>query len=419
MRMRQSSLFSKTRKTSPADEESRNADLLVRAGFIHKESAGLFSFLPLGRRVLERVVGVIREEMNSLGSQELSLTALQESASWDASGRWSDEAMDVWFKTELKNGGTLGLAPTHEEPIARLMAQHVQSYKDLPFSAYQFQTKFRNETRARSGLLRTREFLMKDLYSFSKNQDELDAFYEEVKAAYKRIFQRVGLGDVTMLTFASGGAFSKFSHEFQALTPAGEDTIYVSKEKGIAVNKEVYTDDVLAELELDKGSLEECRAIEIGNIFKLGTRFAEAEGLTYTAEDGNKQFVVMGSYGIGPARVMATVVEVLADERGMVWPDAIAPFRAHLLVLGANAETRTQADTVYNALRHAGVEVLYDDREASAGEKFADADLMGLPWRVVVSDKSLAAGGVELKARTSTESEIVSLDTIPERLNYV
>lgn len=417
--MRQSSLFSKTRKDVPADEQSRNAELLIRAGFIHKEFSGAYSFLPLGRRVLENVIGIIREEMHTLGAQELSLTALQESAPWEASGRWSDEAMDVWFKTQLKNGGVLGLAPTHEEAITRLMSQHVSSHKDLPLSAYQFQTKFRNEVRARSGLLRTREFLMKDLYSFGKNQEELDAFYEEAKKTYVRIFDRLGIGASTVVTFASGGAFSKYSHEFQTLCASGEDTIYVDKAKNIAVNKEVFTDDVLVELGLEKSALEECRAIEVGNIFKLGTRFSEAEGLTFKDENGGEQFVVMGSYGIGPARVMATVVELLADEKGMVWPEAIAPYRVHLLVLGANEDARAKADELYATLRHAGVEVLYDDREASAGEKFADADLMGLPWRMVVSEKSLAAGGVELRARTSTEASIVPFEGVIERMNYV
>jgi len=417
--MRQTSLFSKTRKDAPADEQARNAELLVRAGFVHKECSGVFSFLPLGRRVLERIIHIIREEMFVLGAQELSLTTLQEPAVWEASGRWSDEAIDVWFKTKLKNGGELGLATTHEEAIARLMSQHVSSHKDLPFAAYQFQTKFRNETRARSGLLRTRKLIMKYLYSFEKSKEDIDTFYEEAKTAYGRIFEKLGIGEQTVLTFASGGAFSKYSHEFQTLCESGEDTIYVDRAKKIAVNKEVFTDDVLEELGLNKADMEECRAIEVGNIFKLGTRFSEAEGLTYKAEDGSVQRVVMGSYGIGPARVMATIVELFADDKGLVWPESVAPFRVHLLVLGASDDVRVKADALYDTLRHTGVEVLYDDRDASAGEKFADADLMGMPWRMVVSEKSLAGGGVELKARTSGDAEIVAMDAVLARMNYV
>jgi prolyl-tRNA synthetase len=404
--MRQTQLFTKTRKENPADETSKNAQLLLRGGFIYKEMAGVYAMLPLGLRVLNKIIGIIREEMNGIGGQEVVLTALQEKELWEKTGRWSDETVDNWFKTALKNETELGLGFTHEEPLTRLMKEHIASYRDLPKAVYQFQTKFRNETRAKSGIMRTREFIMKDLYSFSKDKGEHDAFYETVKDAYLRIFKRMGLGDVTFLTFASGGVFAPYSHEFQTLTDAGEDIVYVSKEKGIAVNKEVYTDDVLQNLGLTKDELVEEKAVEVGNIFTLGTRFSDALDLSYSDETGNKQAVFMGSYGIGPARVMGTIVEVLSDEKGIIWPEAVAPFRVHLVSLNVNDE----AEKVYKALEASGVEVLFDDREGiMAGEKFADADLIGIPYRIVVSERSLEKGGYELKKRTEKESAIVDL----------
>lgn len=402
--MRQTQLFTKTRKEAPKDEVSKNAELLIRAGYVHKEMAGVYSYLPLGLRVLNKINGIIREEMNAIGGQELLLTALQSPEVWEKTDRWSDELVDNWFKTELKNGSTLGLGFTHEEPITNLMRQHISSYKDLPVYAYQIQTKFRNETRAKSGIMRGREFLMKDLYSFSTSEEDLDAFYEKAKIAYKNIFERVGLGDRTFMTFASGGIFSKYSHEFQTLSEAGEDTVHLSREKNIAVNKEVFTDEVLADLGLKKEELEEATAIEVGNIFKLGTRFSDALGLKFRDENGEEKPVVMGSYGIGPGRLMGVVVETLSDVRGIVWPEPIAPFAVHLVEIRAKKE----ADELYEKLTAAGVEVLYDDREASAGEKFASSDLLGIPYRVVVSEKTVAAGKFEMKERKSGEVRMVT-----------
>jgi prolyl-tRNA synthetase len=402
--MRQSHLFTKTRKEAPKDEVSKNAELLIRAGYVHKEMAGVYSYLPLGLRVLNKINGIIREEMNAIGGQELLLTALQSPEVWEKTDRWSDELVDNWFKTELKNGSKLGLGFTHEEPITNLMRQHISSYKDLPVYAYQIQTKFRNETRAKSGIMRGREFLMKDLYSFSASEEDLDVFYEKAKVAYKNIFERVGLGDRTFMTFASGGIFSKYSHEFQTLSDAGEDTIHLSREKNIAVNKEVFTDEVLGDLGLKKDELEEATAIEVGNIFKLGTRFSEALGLKFRDENGEEKPVVMGSYGIGPGRLMGVVVETLSDARGIVWPESIAPFAVHLVEIRAKKE----ADELYEKLTSRGVEVLYDDREASAGEKFASSDLLGIPYRVVVSEKTIAAGKFELKERKSGEVRMVA-----------
>ncbi len=411
--MRQSKLFTRTKKEAPSDEVSKNAELLIRGGFIHKEMAGVYDYLPLGLRVLKNIENIIRQEMNAIGGQEIFLSALQEKETWEKTNRWSDEVVDAWFKTKLKNETELGLGFTHEEPLTKLMKSNVSSYRDLPFSAYQFQTKFRNETRAKSGVMRTREFVMKDLYSFSKDETEHQVFYEQAKQAYKNIFQRAGIGHITYVTFASGGVFSKYSHEFQTITGAGEDIIYVDENKGIAVNKEVYTDEVLQNLGLSKESLVEKRAVEVGNIFTLGTRFSEAFDLSYQTESGEKKNVFMGSYGIGPGRLMGTIVEVLSDDKGIVWPESVAPFKLHMLSLGEDEAVLTEASKVYETLVKNDIEVLFDDRAGmSPGEKFADADLLGMPWRAVVSTRSMKEGGIEIKKRTEEKGKIVSLDEL-------
>jgi prolyl-tRNA synthetase len=414
--MRQSQLFTKTRREAPADEVSKNAQLLIRAGYVHKEMAGVYAFLPLGLRVLSKVIGIIREEMNAIGGQEMSLTALQDPAVWKKSGRWDDAAIDVWFKTALKSGSEVGLATTHEEPLTDLMRNHIASYKDLPKYVYQFQTKFRNELRAKSGIMRSREFIMKDLYSFSRTEEEFRIFYEACAAAYLKVFGRVGLGDKTYRTFASGGSFSKFSDEFQTVCDAGEDTIYVHEGRKLAVNKEVYEETTLSELGLRKEDLREEKAIEVGNIFPLGTRFSEALGLNYKNEAGEPVPAVMGSYGIGPTRLMGTVVELLSDEKGIVWPKSIAPFAVHLVQLGDDTEVQTEAAEMYRELTEEGVEVLWDDRDARAGEKFADSDLIGIPLRVVVSQKSLAEGKFECVERHSGITAHRSLSELIEHL---
>jgi prolyl-tRNA synthetase len=407
--MRQSQLFTKTRKEDPKDEVAKNAKLLIRAGFINKELAGVYSCLPLGLRVLNKINNIIREEMNAIGGVELELTALQNPEVWKKTGRWDDEVLDVWFKTQLKAGGELGLGTTHEEMITNLMRDHISSYKDLPIYAYQFQTKFRNELRVKSGIMRGREFLMKDLYSFSASEESLNDFYDQAKGAYERIFERVGLGDITYITFASGGTFSKYSHEYQTLSEAGEDTIYVCEEKKFAINKEVLDEETLAEMGITRNDLVERKAIEVGNIFKLGTKFSEPLGLTFADEKGEKHPVVMGCYGIGPGRIMGTVVETFADDRGMVWPRSIAPFDVHLVWIPGEGEVgKDLADKLYGSLTAEGVEVFYDDRVASAGEKFAQADLLGLPYRVIVSDKTLKEGKFELTERATGESRFVS-----------
>ena len=410
--MKLSQTFVKTTKTTPGDEKSESAKLLLRAGYIYKEMAGVYDFLPLGMKVLDNIIQVIREEMNAIGGQELKMTSLQPKDAWEASGRWSDDVMDVWFKTKLNAGGEVGLGATHEEPLTRLMKTYISSYKDLPVYAYQFQTKFRNELRAKSGIMRTREFMMKDLYSFSKNREEHEEFYEKCAESYKRIFNRLGIGNDTFRTFASGGAFSKYSDEFQTLCEVGEDIIYLDREKGIAVNEEVYNDEVLADLGLDKSKLEQCKAAEVGNIFTLGYRFSDALDLCYNDEDGKRQKVFMGSYGIGPSRVMGVIAEKLSDDKGLVWPEEIAPYKYYLIGIGENGLKK--AEEIYN---QAPENIIFDDREkARNGEKFADADLMGIPYRVVVSDKTLENNQVEIKNRKTNETELLTLDEFLHKL---
>lgn len=409
--MRQSQLFTKTRKDAPADEVAKNAQLLIRAGFVHKEMAGVYTILPLGQRVLEKIVKIVREEMNAVGGIQMKTSVLQSKDVWEKTNRWDDSVVDNWFKTTLKNGSEVGLSFTNEEAYSNIMKDFISSYKDLPAYPYDFKTIFRNEARSKSGLMRGREFYWKALYSFSKDQAEHDAFYSKIKDAYVRVYNRVGLGDKTYVTFASGGTFSKYSHEFQTVSDAGEDLIYIDEARGIAINKEVLTDEVLADLGVDKNNLKEEKSIEVGNIFSLGFKFSVPFGLTYKNDKGEDVPVFMGSYGIGLTRLMGTVVEVLSDERGMVWPKEIAPFKLHLIALGE--EGLTKADAVYDELTSKGVEVFYDDRvDSSAGEKFADADLIGIPVRVVISKRSLENGGAELKQRISSESQIISLDEI-------
>lgn len=403
--MKQSQLFTKTRFEAPKDEVAKNAQILIRAGFVYKEMAGVYSFLPLGLRVMNKIEQIVREEMNNIGGQELSLASLQQKELWEKTGRWDDAVVDNWFKTKLKNDTELGLGFTHEEPLTEIMKDHIRSYKDLPKYAYQFQTKFRNETRAKSGILRGREFLMKDLYSFSKDKEEHDMFYKKATDAYLKVFERVGLAEKTYFTFASGGVFAKFSHEFQTETDAGEDIIYADTNKNFAINKEVYTDEVLKEVGYSKDSLEEKKTVEVGNIFTLGTRFSEPLGLNYVDENGESKPVFMGSYGIGISRLMGTIVEVYGTDKGMVWPESVSPFKVHLIELSQGDETlKNKAADLYEELVSKGIEVLFDDRDARAGEKFADADLIGIPHRIVMSKKTEEAGVLEYSNRITGET---------------
>ncbi|OGI35119.1 MAG: prolyl-tRNA synthetase [Candidatus Moranbacteria bacterium RIFOXYA12_FULL_35_19] len=410
--MKQSQLFTKTQKNAPKDEVSLNAQLLIRGGFINKEMAGVYSILPLGLRVIDKISDIVRDEMNKTGGVEMQSTALQKKEVWEKTNRWDDKIVDNWFKTTLKNGTELGLGFTHEEPMSNLMTSFISSYKDLPIYVYDIRTVFRNEARAKSGIMRGREFFWKALYSFSKNKEEHDVYYEKAKIAYKNIFDRIGLGNKTFLTFASGGTFSKYSHEFQTISDSGEDIIYIDKEKNIAVNKEVCNDGVLKDLGLEKKNLIEKKAIEVGNIFSLSYKFSEPFHLKYRDEKGEEQFVYMGSYGLGISRLMGTITEINNDEKGIVWPEAVAPFQVHLLSLSQNEE----AQKIYIALVKNSIEVLYDDREISAGEKFADSDLIGIPYRIVVSKKSLENGGVEIKKRNEKESKIIKIEDITKEI---
>jgi prolyl-tRNA synthetase len=406
--MKFSELFTKTRREAPEDEEAVGARWLVRAGYIYKEMAGVYSFLPLGWRTLEKTVQLIKKEMEALGGIEVSLSAIQDGKVWAKTDRFDDQLVDIWFKTKLKSGMEIGLAFTHEEPLTRIMKHHIHSFRDLPRYVYQFQTKFRNETRAKSGLIRTREFLMKDLYSFSKDEASHQIFYEKVKEAYSRIFAAAGVGDKTFLTFASGGTFSRYSHEFQTETLIGEDTIHVCDACRVAINQEIIDEQQVCP-QCGRAVLRQTKAVEVGNIFTLGVRFSEAFGLTFLDEKGKKQKVFMGSYGIGPARLIGVVAEVLSDKNGLVWPKTLSPFDAHLVLVavGNEGKVKAKADALYHLLQKAGISVLYDDRDLRAGEKFIDADLIGLPKRLVVSNQTLKTGKIEVKDRLTGQVTLV------------
>lgn len=410
--MRQSQLFSKTRKEAPGDEVSKNAQLLIRAGYINKEMAGVYALLPLGLRVIENIKQIVREEMNVLGTQELLMTSLQPKEVWERTKRWDDAVVDVWFKSELAAGGDVGLAWSHEEPIGEMMKGHISSYKDLPVCVYQFQTKLRNELRAKSGIMRGREFVMKDAYSFCIGEEDHNHIYDAMKEAYMNVFRRTGIGNDTYITFASGGAFTEFSHEFQTVCEVGEDVCYVSKEKGIAINDEVMNEGTLSELGVAKNELEKVHTVEVGNIFNFGRKKAKDLGLLYKNKEGESLPVWMGSYGLGITRLAGVLVEKFADDKGLVWPKEVAPFVVHLVRLGEGKEVTEEADSVYNTLTTRGVSVLYDDRAVRPGEKFADSDLLGIPTRVVVSERNLAQGVYEVVDRASGAQEMLSKEAV-------
>ena len=425
--MRQSELFTKTRKETPAGEISKNADLLIRGGYIDKLQAGVYSYLPLGLRVLKNIENIVREEMVKVGGQELLLPALHPRENWEKTGRW--ESMDDLFRfTSYYSKIELALGGTHEEVLVPLVKKFISSYKDLPFAAFQIQNKFRDEKRAKSGILRGREFLMKDMYSFHRDEADLKLYYDVMKKSYGEIFKRCGIGHKTYVTYASGGTFSKYSHEFQAITPAGEDTIYICDRCSLAINKEIK--DELAECpECKAKTFKEEKAIEVGNIFELKTKFSDPFDLKYKDEKGELQSVIMGCYGIGIGRVMGAIVEVLSDDKGIIWPASVAPYKVHLVELGGRntkslptgqaGETRNPkeaAEKLYGELRNAGVQVLYDDRDASAGVKFNDADLLGMPWRVVVSEKTLAKDEVEVAERATGAVTMLKLGAVASEL---
>jgi len=405
--MRLSKTFVKTLREAPKDEIARNGALLVRAGYIHKEMAGVYDYLPLGLRVIENIKRIIREELNNLGCQEVLMSSLQNPEPWEKTGRFSDQEVDIWFKTELASGGALGLAPTHEEPMVNMMKSYVSSYKDLPLYVYQFQTKFRNELRAKSGLMRGREFLMKDLYSFHISEEDLDGFYAKVEDAYAKIFERLGLGEDTYETFASGGIFAKYSHEYQTVLPVGEDTIYYNSDHSVVLNKEVYNDEVLKDLGVENETFNNTTAAEVGNIFKLKFKYSEPLGLKFSDENNEMKTVYMGCYGIGVSRVMGVIAEKFADDKGLIWPESVAPYKYYLVGIG---EAGVAAAEKWYA-KHED-EIIFDDRNARPGEKFADAELLGIPYRVVISDKTLASNSAELTNRRTGESKLINLNEL-------
>jgi prolyl-tRNA synthetase len=413
--MRYTHLFGKTSKTVPADADSTNARLLVQGGYVDQLMAGVYTYMPLGLRVLDRIKAVIREEMNAIGGQELLMPALQPKEPWATTGRWDDPGPEVMFRVAGRSDKEYGLGWTHEEIVTPLAKKFIRSYKDLPFAVYQIQDKFRNEPRAKSGLLRGREFSMKDLYSFHASEADLDAFYASATQAYRNVFSRCGLD--AMLTEASGGAFSQYSHEFQVATESGEDVVYWCDTCKVARNKELgeANDGDACAREGCSGTVVVKKAIEVGNIFRLMTKFTGAFDAKFTDAEGKEQTVLMGCYGIGPSRVMGAIAEIHSDEKGLRWPKAVAPYAVHLVPLYAkdevtNAKVNETIASLERGLTTAGYEPLIDDRaDARAGEKFADADLLGMPVRIVVSAKTLEQGMVEWKARGDAEARMVDL----------
>jgi prolyl-tRNA synthetase len=398
--MRQSELFTRIERNAPKDEATLNAEFLVRGGFVAKLMAGVYSYLPLGLRVLKKIENIVREEMDKIGGEEILMPMLHPKNIWVTSGGW--EKVDVLFKLKSRTDKEYALGQSEEEVVTPLIMKYVQTHKDLPRSVFQIHWKFRDELRSKSGLLRGVEFLMKDMYSFHEDQKDFDRFYGVVKAAYLKIFKRLGL--VAKVTEASGGAFSeKISYEFMVLTDAGEDDIFYCEKCDFCVNAEIAKqkegDTCPA---CGKGKLAKARASEVGNVFDLGEKYGKAFDFTFTNREGEKEYPIMGCFGLGISRVMGVIVEKSNDKNGIIWPESVAPFRAHLLALnGANA------DGVYNDLQKAGIEVLYDDRDASPGTKFAEADLVGIPWRVVVSPKT--HDNVEIKMRSEKEAKTVNI----------
>lgn len=412
--MRMSRMGIHPEKTAPKDADTINHRLLVQAGFVRQLMAGVYTYLPLGLRVLRKIEDVVREEMDAIGGEEILMPMLHPAEIWKTSGGW--DHIDVLFKLKSRTGKDYALGQSQEEVVTPLMKEFIRSYRDLPRAIYHIQWKFRDELRAKSGILRGREFFMKDMYSFHENQEDFERFYEIAKKAYLKIFSRLGL--VSKATEASGGGFSeKISYEFEVLTDAGEANILYCDACEFCVN----IDDFTKHKEKDrcpkcgKSELKSAKASEVGNVFDLGRKYTEAFDLSYTDQNGEKKYPVMGCYGIGITRTMGVVVEKFHDDKGIVWPKNIAPFLVHLV----DIQQTEKANKIYQQLKKENIDVLWDDREMSAGEKFADADLIGCPVRVVVSERSLAGGGVEIKLRNETENIVVSIEKLLEFVKNV
>ncbi|MBI3251642.1 MAG: prolyl-tRNA synthetase, partial [Candidatus Andersenbacteria bacterium] len=363
MLIQQSYLFTKTRKEAPSDETAKNAQLLIRAGYIHKEMSGVYDYLPLGLKVIQNIKNIVSEEMEALGSQEILMSTLQNKDVWVATDRWDDDNVDVWFKSQFKSGAEIGFGWSHEEPVTTMMKSHVMSYQDLPVYVHQFQNKLRNEVRAKSGIMRCREFIMKDMYSYSRDEAAHTGFYQKATQAYMNVFKRVGLGDITYLTSASGGVFTdKFSHEFQTLCEAGEDIIYVHKREKVALNEEIFNDQTLEDGGWKKEDFELKKAAEVGNIFTFGTKKCEELGLTVMDAHEGKKPVFLGSYGIGITRLFGVLAEIFSDDKGLMWPAEVAPADVHVLAL--QDSVKAQASAFAKQLGEK-VDVLYDDRAST------------------------------------------------------
>ncbi len=408
--MRYSGLFPKTLKTAPSGAESLNHKLLVRAGYIDQLMAGSFTLLPLGFRVVEKIKEIIREELNKTGALELLMPLLHPRDIWDQSGRWSKpEVKQIMYQFKDIHDKEFGLSFTHEEIVMDLLSKFIQSYKDLPVKVYHFSTKFRNEPRAKSGILRGREFMMKDLYSAHTTEEDMYLYYNQIKDIYPKIFKRIGL-EVKVVE-ASGGVFTdKHSHEFQVLCRVGEDTIFYCDKCDFAQNKEIFQGQEGSKCPNCDGKILTAKSIEVGNIFPLGTDFSINQKVFYIDAQGKQNPIWFASYGIGPTRVLGTLAEVFNDENGLIFPKSVAPFDVHLISLSKNEE----AKKIEEELEKNGFEVLYDDREVNAGEKFATADLIGIPVRLVVSEKT--GGKIEFKQRNKKETELLTLEEVLEKL---
>ena len=409
--MKQSELFFKTKKEIPKEAQTISHKLLIRGDFIEQTISGVFRFLPLGFLVLKKIEKIIREEILKLGAQEIYLPVLQNKKLWLESERWNKIDPPL-FKFEDRHQKEIALGPTHEEEITDIVRHRVSSYKNLPFSLFQIQVKFRNEMRASGGLLRNREFIMKDLYSFHASEEDLMEFYERVKQAYFKIFERCGLNSICVEA-DPGTIGGKVSHEFMVLSKSGEDKILFCQRCNYGYRFGAGEKKCLQ----CKSTLKEKDTIEIGHIFNLGTKYSQSMKAYFLDKDGKKKPIVMGCYGIGLPRLMATIVETNCDEKGICWPKEVAPFSVHLVQVENNSRVKKTSEKLYRDLKNQKIEVLYDDRSGvSPGEKFTESDLIGIPSRVVVSEKTLAKKSVEIKKRSEKKVKLVKITKLT---NYV